>query len=511
MKKILVSLAAALLLMLNTVPCAYAEYITIGSCYAGDEINCYISDVAADCQVTALSLPYGCTVVGETENGASRLYLRGKPVYAGSHTFTLELAGSAVGSIVCTLEVKPALPRITQSGNVNCSVGESVLLTVGASISDEGSLSYQWFYGNGGLIPGAIGNSYAPDTSAVGVSQFYCEVTNTNSGLTAALDSPLITVSVSEPVLQSISVASMPTKTQYNLGDSLDTAGLSVSLNYSNGRSSAISSGFGVYPSVFTFEGTQNVELSYQGMKCTFQVTVTKGASSIEGIGVVTLPKKTVYTEGERLETEGLSIRVYTPAGQYDVSDGLSCSPMLLETEGDQTVTVSYEGKTCTFKVKVESDEPEVKSVSVVQKPTLLDYTVGDRLDSTGLIIRVTTNKGTEDITTGFACTPKVLTTAGQQAITVVYGPKTCTFTVNVSARQTASPSPSVKPSSSPVPGASPSPGEVSASPVHTPNSHSSHETRAGNTLVKVIMVVAVIALVGLGAYVYIMQRRGHK
>lgn len=514
MKKKLLSFAAALLLTLNMLPCAYADYITIGSCVAGDEINCFISDVPADATVTAQSLPFGCELASEPENGLTRLYLRGRPIYAGEQSFTLDIVGTISGSIVCSLDVLPDIPTVTQSGSVRCSKGESVLLTVGASIDDAGLLSYQWFRENGAPLQGAAGNSYAPDTSVTGLSRYYCEVTNNNGGRTAAVNTGLFTVEVTEPVLQSVSVATIPTKTEYVLGDRPDTTGLSLMLIYSDGGSAIVNTGFGVSPAAFTAEGIQTVELDYQGKKCSYQVTVKSSAESIEGIGVVTLPTKTSYTVGDGLETAGLSIRVYTAAGHYDVATGLSCSPVTLNTEGDQTITVKYGDKTCTFKVKVESDKLVVKSLAVVQKPTLLKYTVGDRLDSTGLIVRVTTNKGTEDISTGFACTPKVLAAVGQQTVTVVYGAQTCSFTVEVAAKDLKpSPSPSLSPSpsASPSSGVSPSPGQASASPSYKPSYHESHETKASNTLVKVIVVVSALALAGLGAYVYIMQRKGRR
>ena len=76
-------------------------------------------------------------------------------------------------------------------------------------------------------------------------------------------------------------------------------------------------------------------------------------APVIEGIGVLTLPNKTQYKEGDRLVTDGLSVRVYTDQGYYDVTGGLECSPATLSTPGTQTITVRYENKSCTFTVEV--------------------------------------------------------------------------------------------------------------------------------------------------------------
>ena len=520
MKKLILSMALVLSAMISAAPMAYAEeYCTMGSCTAGTPINCYISEVAAEASVEAESLPSGCQLAEEGSDNGKKLYLRGTPIAAGMQMFALTVInGEDEYNILCSLEVQAATPVITRNGDVSCYVGDNTQLSVTASVSDGGALSYQWFQGNGIIINGAVDSYYSPDTSTVGVSQYYCKVTNTNNGRAATANSDFFTVSVAGLDVSSISIETLPRKTEYAVGDKLDTAGLTLRVNYTGGSGEVLSSGFGVYPTEFTKEGTQNVELSYQGKKCTFSVNVKSKTGTVDGIGVVTLPSKTKYNVGDKLETAGLSIRAYSGNEHYDVSTGLECSPTVLNTAGSQTITVTYSGKQCTFKVTV-AEEKETGSISVVQKPTLLEYTVGDKLDTTGLTIRVTTNKGTEELSSGFSCSPKLLTKVGAQTISVVYGQYTATFSVNVKAKEqtTPTPKPTASPTASPTtsptakPSASPTAGSVTASPTYTPTQHESHSTRAGNTLVKVIMVVAMMALVGLGAYVYIMQRKGQR
>ncbi|MDD5931307.1 MAG: bacterial Ig-like domain-containing protein [Oscillospiraceae bacterium] len=230
----------------------------------------------------------------------------------------------------------------------------------------------------------------------------------------------------------------------------------------------------------------------------------------IEGIGVLTLPNKTQYKEGERLETDGLSVRVYTDQGYYDVTAGLECSPATLSVPGTQTITVRYENKSCTFTVEVEAARETVQSVSVASLPAKTSYTVGDRLDTTGLVVRVVTNKQVKDVTEGFTCTPVVLNAAGRQTIKVIYGVQSTSFEVTVAERATATPMPTV----SPVPSATAAPqGSANPSPSATPHtsSHQSHETSAGSAVLQIILVLALLALVGLGAYVYTVQRKNRK
>lgn len=95
-------------------------------------------------------------------------------------------------------------------------------LTVNATKSDEGTLSYQWYYNSvdstkdGVLIPEATGNSYTPPTSAETEMRFYyCVVTNTLNGSTASNASRT----------QAVIVCPTPTVTVYfSLTDDADFA-----------------------------------------------------------------------------------------------------------------------------------------------------------------------------------------------------------------------------------------------------------------------------------------------
>lgn len=247
-------------------------------------------------------------------------------------------------------------------------------------------------------------------------------------------------------------------------------------------------------------------------------VTVENNEPVIEGIGVLTLPNKTQYKEGDRLVTDGLSIRVYTNQGYYDVSAGLEVSPALLTVSGTQTITVRYQGKSCTFTVEVEADKEVVQSISISSLPAKTSYTVGDRLDTTGLSIRVVTNKQVKDVTEGFTCTPMVFSTSGSQQVKVIYGTVNTTFTVQVAERSTPSPSPTATATASPSPTATASPSPSSSanaspspSPTHTVTVHEPHETGAGSTFLQIVLLLALLGLVGIGAYVYTVQRKNRK
>ena len=70
----------------------------------------------------------------------------------------------------------------------------------------------------------------------------------------------------------------------------------------------------------------------------------------VTAIQVKTLPKKTVYTEGDTLNTAGLVVQAVTKRGTSALtSDQYTLSPTLLETVGQQTITVTFGQLTTTF------------------------------------------------------------------------------------------------------------------------------------------------------------------
>ncbi len=75
--------------------------------------------------------------------------------------------------------------------------------------------------------------------------------------------------------------------------------------------------------------------------------------------------------------------------------------------------------------------------LSVVSLPIKLDYCIGDKLDTKGLVIGVKYPDGTkENIDEGFICSPEYFTATGAQTITVTYGNGSATFDVNVKASE---------------------------------------------------------------------------
>ncbi|MBQ2294815.1 MAG: hypothetical protein II258_05465, partial [Spirochaetales bacterium] len=81
--------------------------------------------------------------------------------------------------------------------------GEPEVLTITASVTDGGVLSYQWQKsdsadGEYSVIEGETNKDFTPDTSVAGTTYYKCVVTNTLNGKTASAESAIFTVTVIE-------------------------------------------------------------------------------------------------------------------------------------------------------------------------------------------------------------------------------------------------------------------------------------------------------------------------
>lgn len=119
------------------------------------------------------------------------------------HTGSLIHTGGTVNGVGVG-EVNAATPVITrQPRSTMVKVGESVTLSVAATVSDGGTLSYQWKASSNSELGGSVVSNTATCTSstaAVGTMYYLCTVTNTNENAsgnkTAIISSNQVAVTV---------------------------------------------------------------------------------------------------------------------------------------------------------------------------------------------------------------------------------------------------------------------------------------------------------------------------
>ncbi len=161
--------------------------------------------------------------------------------------------------------------------------------------------------------------------------------------------------------MQSISVTTAPNKTVYLRGEKFDPTGLVLTLVWSDGSRENISSGYTVEnadePLTLT---NRTVRIRYEGLTTTLNLTVGKPA--VESIAVETYPASQAYRPGDTYVSSGLVLRVTYVDGEEELvytssingSDGYVVEAPVLQA-GDNTITVTYGGKTTTYVVTVQA------------------------------------------------------------------------------------------------------------------------------------------------------------
>ena len=311
--------------------------------------------------------------------------------------------------------------NIMKLEGIQVSAPTKVSYVEGERLNTEG-LVVTAIYDNGETETITEGYTCTPETlNTVGTQ----EITVEYEGKTATFN-----VGVEALSIAGIELTTVPTKTSYYEGDTIDTRGLVLTATYNNGATEEITEGYNCTPEVLNTAGKQAITVAYGGQTATFEVDVE--ALSVEGIEVKTAPRKTSYYEGDTIDTRGLVLTAtYNNGTTEEITGGYECTPEVLNTAGKQAITVAYEGQTTTFEVDVE--EVSIVGIEVKTRPDSISYYKGDELNTEGLVLTAIYNNGaTEEITEGYECTPEVLSVSGSQAITVEYEGKTTTFNVIV-------------------------------------------------------------------------------
>ena len=107
-----------------------------------------------------------------------------------------------------TNKTNAEVPKISfhSDSEITVTLNQYFTLTIEASISDSGTLSYQWFENttnsnsDGTEISGATDSTYTVPTTEVGTFYYYCVVTNINNSVngtkTATKTSSVATITV---------------------------------------------------------------------------------------------------------------------------------------------------------------------------------------------------------------------------------------------------------------------------------------------------------------------------
>ncbi len=207
--------------------------------------------------------------------------------------------------------------------------------------------------------------------------------------------------------------------------------------NTAEGTATAIVTGLGQYG----YSGSVSAE---------FEIKAAEPAEPVLEEIAVKEPCRTNYTEGETLDPAGLVLELKysdgsTAAAAYteETAADFTFTPALDQqlTTGDTEVIVEYAGKTTAFNINVQPAAVTIASVEVAEAPDKTEYTEGETLDPTGLVLRVIYSDGSDgtigynaETADWFEFTPALGTalTADIKEVAVTYQHHTANFAVTV-------------------------------------------------------------------------------
>ena len=210
--------------------------------------------------------------------------------------------------------------------------------------------------------------------------------------------------------------------------------------NTAEGTATAIVTGLGQYG----YSGSASAE---------FEIKAAEPAEPVLEEIAVKEPCRTNYTEGETLDPAGLVLELKysdgsTAAAAYteETAADFTFTPALDQqlTTSDTEVTVEYAGKAAVFNINVQPAMVTITSVEVAAGPDKTEYTEGETLDPTGLVLRVIYSDGSDgtigynaETADWFDFTPDLGTalTTDIKEVAVTYQNHTVTFAVSVNGK----------------------------------------------------------------------------
>ena len=253
------------------------------------------------------------------------------------------------------------------------------------------------------------------------------EVTGTGSYTGTALSAA--TAKVKE--VSSITIKSQPTKLTYVEGQSLNLAGLEITLNYSDSTTEDITLADFAAKNVTANptndavlgagnDGTSVVVSAYGKTANTDNLTVA--AKTVDELIIKAQPAKLSYVEGQALNLNGLVVTLkYNDGDEKDVAaadfvtNSISTSPsngtaLVIGTHNSQPIVVSRGAQNAsTDNLTVVAKA--VTGISINNQPTKLNYVEGQKLDLTGLEATLAYNDDTTENVAYAAFTGKGITT----------------------------------------------------------------------------------------------------
>ena len=236
------------------------------------------------------------------------------------------------------------------------------------------------------------------------------------------------------PEVKSLTLETMPDKTEFARGTSFDFTGATAKVEYVNGKTE-------LFPITaeettggdITKSGTYTISFEKFGKTVTFDVKVVPVKPI--GINIAALPEKTTYIEGQSLDLTGLVVKLEYNSGKTETITDYTVGEYE-NTIGTKEIAVTYENFSTSF--NVDFVEKKLTNIMVTTQPTKAKYVAGEKFDNAGMVVRAVYDNGASEEITDYTVSD-ITDATGWQNLTVSYEGKTTTVKVMVEAKELVS------------------------------------------------------------------------
>ena len=233
--------------------------------------------------------------------------------------------------------------------------------------------------------------------------------------------------------VKSIEVETMPTKTNYVVGETFDPTGMKITARWTDDTKTTVSDYTIDKTGPLTKEDT-TITISYEGFSTTINITVED--EKVVGLEITKNPTKMAYLVGETFDPTGMEISTVSNAGNKVAVDMSTISydktePLTLE---DTTITFTY-NSTMTVQLTISVSEAKLIGIKVISMPTKTEYRSGDYFDPSGMKIGAVYEGDKVEEIQSFTYDKKSPLTVDDTVVTISYAGFTCEVEITVNAK----------------------------------------------------------------------------
>lgn len=245
-------------------------------------------------------------------------------------------------------------------------------------------------------------------------------------------------VTVTPKQLEKIEVTREPNKTTYIQGQNFDSTGMQVTVTYNSGKTAIINN--------YSVPNGQNLTVGMTSVKIVY--TENGVSKEVEQPITVTLKQpinirvkenvKKVYIVGEKVDKTNMCVEIEYDDGSIEQVTNYEVDTETSLSRVDKTRTITYKEGDITLEKEIDVPvlPAEIQKISIKQYPDDVDYVVGQKFFSNGLILLVKyADETEEEITEDFTLDlpdGSVLTKAETKTVKVNYMGQEVKFDINV-------------------------------------------------------------------------------